>query len=126
MTAALLLCVLLAADGGSAAAHPAPVQTTDMTTLTPLTARPGPGRFVFLPGSRACRVSGRVGVEAAGPDGCLRCREFDPCEDEDGLDVLAPVLIEGVLVVRHHPAWGEFPAVGEVLVREARRVAALP
>jgi hypothetical protein len=118
--AALLLSALLAADSGTTS-HPAPVQTIDMATLTPLTARPGLGRFVFLPGSRSCRVSGRVGVEAAGPDDCLRCVEFDPCEEEDGLDVLAPVLIEGVLVVRHHPAWGEFADVEEVLVREARR-----
>jgi hypothetical protein len=32
------------------------------------------------------------------------------------------VVVEGVLVVRHHPGWGEFQAVEEVLVREARRV----
>jgi hypothetical protein len=31
-------------------------------------------------------------------------------------------VVEGVLVVRHHPAWGEFAVVEEVLVREARRV----
>ena len=41
---------------------------------------------------------------------------------DDGLDILAPVVVEGVLVVIHHPAWGEFPAVEEVLVREGRRV----
>jgi hypothetical protein len=52
----------------------------------------------------------------------LRGVEFAPGDSGDGLDVLGPVVIEGVLVVRHHPARGEFPAVEEVLVREARRV----
>jgi hypothetical protein len=37
--------------------------------------------------------------------------------------VAEPVVIEGVLVVIRHPARGEFPAVVEVQVREARRVA---
>jgi hypothetical protein len=47
--AGLLLSALLAGtEAGNAAAHPAPVQTIDMATLTPLTARPGPGRFVGL------------------------------------------------------------------------------
>jgi hypothetical protein len=93
-----------------------------VATLTPLTARPGPGRFVFLPGSRPSVHSDHDLIEAVAPPGVLRCVEFAPGESEEGLDVLAPIVVEGVLVVRHHPAWGQFPAVEEVLVREARRV----
>jgi hypothetical protein len=77
---------------------------------------------VFVPGSRPAVYAGRVVIEADGPPGVLRCVEFAAGESEDSLDVLAPVVVEGVLVVRHHPARGEFPAVEEVLVREARRV----
>ena len=66
--------------------------------------------------------NGRKGrnVEADDPPGVLPSVELAPGEDE--LDVFAPIIVEGVLVVRHHPARGEFPAVEEVLVREARRV----
>ena len=35
---------------------------------------------------------------------------------------LQPIVVEGVLVVIRHPARGEFPAVIELQVREARRV----
>jgi hypothetical protein len=49
--AQLLSAVLAGAETESTAAHPVPVQTVELATLTPLTARPGPGRFVFLPGS---------------------------------------------------------------------------
>ncbi len=41
---------------------------------------------------------------------------------DEGLDVQAPVVVEGKLVVIRHRARGEFPAVVEVQVREARRV----
>jgi hypothetical protein len=34
---------------------------------------------------------------------------------------LAPITVEGVLVVQHHPGWSEFAAVDEVLVLEVRR-----
>jgi hypothetical protein len=36
--AAQLLSAVLAADDGNHAAHPAPVQTVELATLTPLTA----------------------------------------------------------------------------------------
>jgi hypothetical protein len=39
-----------------------------------------------------------------------------------GLDVVAPVVVESVLVVIRHPARGEFPAVVELQVRDARRI----
>jgi len=36
--------------------------------------------------------------------------------------VLAPIVVEGELVVIRHPARGQFPAVVELQLREARRV----
>ena len=47
---------------------------------------------------------------------------FAKGEMDKGLDVLAPLVVEGVLVVIRHPAWGEFPAVVELQVRGAERV----
>ena len=43
-------------------------------------------------------------------------------EDDDGLDVAEPTVVEGELVVIRHLARGEFPAVVELQVREARKV----
>jgi hypothetical protein len=80
------------------------------------------GRFVFVPGSATDEVDGRVLVEAAGPPGVLRTVHFARGETDAGLDVQAPVVVEGVLVVIRHPARGEFPAVVELQVRQARRV----
>jgi len=51
----------------------------------------------------------------------LRTVSFATGETDAGLDVAAPVVVEGVLVVIRHPARGEFPAVVELQVREARR-----
>ena len=61
-------------------------------------------------------------VEAEGPPGCLRVVAFYPAEDDEGLDVAAPLVVEGELVVIRHPARGQFRAVVELQVREARRV----
>jgi hypothetical protein len=80
------------------------------------------GRFVFLPGSAADEIDGRVLVEAAGPPGVLRTVHLAAGETDEGLDVAQSVVVEGVLVVIRHPAQGEFPAVVELQVREARRV----
>ena len=38
-----------------------------------------------------------------------------------GLDVLQSIIVEGVLVLIRHPARGQFRAVVELQVREARR-----
>jgi hypothetical protein len=46
-------------------------------------------------------------------------------ETDEGLDILAPVVVEGVLTVIRHPARGEFRAVVELQVREARWVCLL-
>ena len=52
----------------------------------------------------------------------LRTVQFARDETNEGLDVSQPIVVEGVLVVIRHPARGEFPAVVELQVREARRV----
>jgi hypothetical protein len=43
-------------------------------------------------------------------------------ETDEGLDVVAPTVVEGVLLVIRHLARGGFPAVVELQVREARKV----
>ena len=80
------------------------------------------GRFGFVPGSRPDDVAGFWQAEAEGPPGCLRVVAFDPGEDDEGLDVLAPQVGEGVRVLIRHPARGEFRAVTELQGRDARRV----
>ena len=47
---------------------------------------------------------------------------FAKGETDEGLDVAQPILVEGELVVIRHPARGQFRAVVELQVREARRV----
>ena len=61
-------------------------------------------------------------VEAAGPLGMLRTVHFAAGETDEGLDVLAPIVVEVELVVIRHPARGQFRAVVELQVREVRRV----
>ena len=73
-------------------------------------------------GSRADDVMGYWQVEAEGPPGCLRVVAFHPAEDDEGLDVAEPIVVEGELVVIRHPARGQFRAVVEWQLREARRV----
>jgi len=80
------------------------------------------GHFVFVPDSLPDEHDGHVLVEAAGPPGVLRTGSFAKGETDEGLDVAAPLVVEGVLVVIRHPARGEFRAVIELQVREARRV----
>ena len=48
--------------------------------------------------------------------------QFAKGETDEGLDVAAPIVVAGVLVVIRHPARGEFRAVVELQVRKARRV----
>jgi hypothetical protein len=50
-----------------------------------------------------------------------RTVQFARGETDEGLDVAAPVVVEGVLWVIRHPARGQFPAVVELQVREALR-----
>src|SRR5262245_16894824 len=101
----------LAAAGLLPAADAVPA--LDLARLTP--ARAGkPGRVVFVPGSRPDDVAGFSQVGAEGPPGCLRVVAFNPGEDDEGLDVLASQVVEGVLGVIRRPARGEFPAVTEL------------
>src|SRR5262249_13165359 len=121
MTALLLL--LLSVLDDPPPAGDATVRAVWLADLHPDHVRAGtPGRFVFVPGSLPDEVDECVVVEAAGPPGVLRTVQFARGETEEGLDVAAPIVVEGVLVVIRHPARGQFPAVVELQVREARRV----
>ena len=107
----------------------APLPSTDtiravwLADLDPARVRPGTfGLFVFVPGSLADDDAGFWQVEAAGNGDVLRVVSFAAGETDEGLDVLAPLVVEGELVVIRHPARGQFRAVVELQVREARRV----
>jgi hypothetical protein len=52
----------------------------------------------------------------------LRTISFALGETDEGLDLLKPIVVEGVLVIIRHPARGPFPAVVELKVRDARRL----
>ncbi|HKB42502.1 MAG TPA: hypothetical protein VKD72_39105 [Gemmataceae bacterium] len=78
--------------------------------------------FCSVPGSRADDVTGRWCVEAAGAGDVLRVVSFAKGETDEGLDIAAPIVVEGELVMIRHPVRGEFRAVVELQVREARRV----
>src|SRR5262245_40287361 len=84
--------------------------------------QPGSGEFAFVPGSATDEVDGCVLVAAAGPPDVLRTVHLAAGETDVGLDVAQPLGVEGVLMVIRHPARGQFPAVVELQVREARRV----
>ena len=124
-TALSILAALLLADTPAPPVCADTVPTLELAGLTPERAAAlagEPGRFVFVAGSRPDDAAGSWQVEAEGPPGCLRIIAFDPAEDDEDLDVLAPQAVEGVLVVIRHPARGEFQAVTELQVRDARRV----
>jgi hypothetical protein len=90
---------------------------------------------VLSPGKQAPRPGDSAGGEPlltrltavsssrppARPACCGRCSSRGGDTDE-GLDVVQPIVVEGVLVVIRHPARGEFPAVVELQVRDARRI----
>ena len=82
--------------------------------------------FCSVPGSRADDVTGRWCVEAAGAGDVLRVVSFAKGETDEGLDIAAPIVVEGVPTVIRHPVRGQFPAVVELQVREARLVAFCP
>ena len=77
--------------------------------------------FCFVPGSRADDVTGHRCVEATGAGDVLRVVSFAAGETDESLAVAQPIVVEGVLVVIRHPARGEFRAVVELQVWEARR-----
>ena len=109
---ALALALLIFADARAPPTRADTVPTLDLSALTPertalLAGRPV--RVSFVPDSLADDVLGVWAVEAAGTPGCLRIIAFDPGEDDEGLDVLAPQVVEGVLVLIRHPARGSSP-----------------
>ena len=77
---------------------------------------------MLVPGSATDEVDGPVLVEAAGPPGVLRTVHFASGQTDEGLDIMVPIVVEGVLRAIRHPARGEFRAVVELQVWEARRV----
>jgi len=82
---ALILALLFTLDG------PAPpcastVRAVWLADVQLHNARPGQGRFVFVPGSATDEVDGRVLVEAEGPPGVLRTVFFARGETDEGLD----------------------------------------
>jgi len=52
----------------------------------------------------------------------LRTVQFAKGETDEGLDVAQPIVVEGLLQVIRHPGAGQFPAVVELQLREARQV----
>src|SRR5262249_5267759 len=60
---------------------------------------PGPGCFVLVPGSATDEVDGRGLVEAAGAPGVLRTVHFAAGATAAGLDMAAPVVVDGLLAV---------------------------
>jgi hypothetical protein len=113
MHVVLLVAVVLLTDAPAPPICADTVPTLELSRLTPESAAPligRPGRFAFVPGSRPGDVAGSGQVGAEGPPGCLRVVAFDPGEDDEGLDVLAPQVVEGVLVLIRHPARGAFPS----------------
>jgi len=63
-----------------------------------------------------------VGERGQDRTGVLRVVSFAMAETDEGLEIAAPIVVEGELVVIRHPARGEFRAVVELQVREARRI----
>ena len=59
--------------------------------------QPGLGRFVFVPDSATDEIDGCVLVEAAGPPGVPHTVRFGAGGTDEGLDIVAPVVVEGVL-----------------------------
>ena len=77
--------------------------------------RKGNGGFVFVPGSTVDDIDGHFQIEAARcSPGVLRTVHFAASETDEGLDVLAPIVVEAVLLVIRQPARGQFPAVVEL------------
>src|SRR5262249_38219274 len=73
------------------------------------------------PASLPDEVEGCAVVEATGPPGVLCTAQFAKDQTDKSLDALAPIVVEGVLRVIREPAGGDFVAVVELQVREARR-----
>ena len=76
-----------------------------LADLTPeQVTSPRHGRFVFVPDSRADDVTGHWCIQAAGAGDVLRVVTFAVGETDEGLDIAAPIVVEGVLTVIRDPA----------------------
>src|SRR5215471_15913118 len=85
------------------------VRAVWLADLDPATVRSGTvGCWIFVPGSRADDVTMVWQVEAAGAGDVLCVVSFAVGETDEGLDVLASIVVEGELVVIRHPARGLF------------------
>ena len=122
----LLLTAVLALD----VPQPADASTIPvvwLADLDPATVKSGTvGRWVFVPGSRPDDVTGHWCVEVAGAGDVLRVVSFAKGETDEGLDVVAPIVVEGVLGVIRHAARGQFPAVVELRVKDAPPIQSEP
>jgi len=75
-----------------------------------------------VPGSATDEVDGPALLEGDGAPGVLRTVHFARGETDEGLDIAQPIVVEGELGVIRHPVRGQFPAVVELQVQEARWV----
>ncbi|HKB39532.1 MAG TPA: hypothetical protein VKD72_24055 [Gemmataceae bacterium] len=85
MTISFFLALLLA-DLPSPPTDAATVRAVWLADLDPARVQTG-----FVPGSRPDVVTGRWCAEAAGPPGVLRVVSFARGENDEGLDVAAPI-----------------------------------
>src|SRR5262249_40430049 len=92
------------------------------TSTPPPCAAGPPAGSSSSPAAPLTRLPGAFLSRQPAPPGVLRTVHFAACESDEGLDVAQPLVVEGELVVIRHRARGEFPAVVELQVREARRV----
>src|SRR5262245_27903466 len=106
----VILALLLLGTDASSLPNASTVRAVWLADLTPeRVTSPMHGRFVFVPDSLVDEHDGYYGVEAAGPPGMSRTVQFAKGETDEGLDLAAPLVVEGVLVVIRHPARSAFP-----------------
>src|SRR5215467_12818106 len=99
-TAVVLTLLLTGLDVPSPPADSSTVRAVWLADLTPeQVTSPRHGRFVFVPDSRADDVTGHWCVEAAGAGDVLRVVSFAQGETDEGLDVVQPIVVEGMLTV---------------------------
>ena len=117
------LLALLPADAPTPSAGSATARAAWLADLDPATVKTRTvGLFVFVPGSRADDVTGHECVETTGAGDVLRVVSFAKDETDEVLDVAQSVVVEGVPTVIRHPVRGQFRAVVELQVRQARKV----
>ena len=75
----------------------APLDFPSVANLDSDRVQPGPGRLVFVPDSATDEIDACVLVEAAGPPGVLHTVHFGAGGTDEGLDIVAPVVVESVL-----------------------------